>query len=101
MYAGVAVEQAPVRSLFDRPNHPYTLGLLASIPEVNRERDEQGRRRRLTAIPGSVPSLYNLSPGCPFETRCSFAEAKCREPVTLGSCGPGHLSRCWKMRGQA
>ncbi|WP_218162593.1 ABC transporter ATP-binding protein [Paraburkholderia diazotrophica] len=101
MYAGVAVEQAPVRSLFERPNHPYTLGLLASIPEANQERDEQGRRRRLTAIPGSVPSLYNLSPGCPFQTRCGLAEVKCGEPVKLESCGPAHLSRCWKTREQA
>ncbi|WP_132376856.1 ABC transporter ATP-binding protein [Paraburkholderia sp. BL9I2N2] len=100
MYAGVAVEQAPVCNLFDRPNHPYTLGLLASIPEANRERDEQGRRKRLTAIPGSVPSLYDLSPGCPFKARCSLAEAKCNEPATLESCGPNHLSRCWKKRGQ-
>ncbi|WP_027803575.1 ABC transporter ATP-binding protein [Paraburkholderia dilworthii] len=101
MYAGVAVEQAPVRDLFERPNHPYTLGLLASIPEVNRELDENGCRKRLTSIPGSVPSLYDLSEGCPFAARCSYAEAKCNGPVTLEACGPNHLSRCWKMRGKA
>ncbi|TPW30660.1 ABC transporter ATP-binding protein [Pararhizobium mangrovi] len=98
MYAGVAVEQAPVRRLFDAPNHPYTRGLLASIPEANRERDDKGQRVRLTAIPGTVPSLYDLPPGCPFETRCAWREEACLEPVSLEPCGPDHLSRCWKMR---
>ncbi|HET7414021.1 MAG TPA: oligopeptide/dipeptide ABC transporter ATP-binding protein, partial [Pararhizobium sp.] len=100
MYAGVVVEEGPVRALFSAPNHPYTRGLLASIPDANRGRDENGRRQRLTAIPGAVPSLYDLPPGCPFETRCAYREEKCLRPVTLEPCAPGHLSRCWKMRAE-
>src|SRR5699024_12154356 len=98
MYAGVVVEEGPPGSLFAAPNHPYTRGLLASIPEANRSRGADGRRQRLTTIPGTVPSLHDLPPGCPFASRCSHVEDKCLEPTALASVSPGHLSRCWKMR---
>jgi peptide/nickel transport system ATP-binding protein len=96
MYAGEVLEQAGVRALFARPRHPYTSGLLASIPDAKRHA-AGGERQRLTPIPGAVPSIYALPPGCPFEPRCPLAEARCREPVVLIPAGPGHLTRCWKM----
>ena len=100
MYAGEVLEQAPVRALFAAPRHPYTSGLLASIPDSSRYAATDGERRRLTPIPGTVPSIYALPPGCPFEPRCPLAEARCREPVQLIAAGPDHLTRCWK-RGDA
>jgi oligopeptide/dipeptide ABC transporter ATP-binding protein len=71
MYAGRIVEDAPVRALFDDPRHPYTRGLLASIPVP-------GQGRRLRAIEGTVPSLSRLPPGCPFEPRCPDRRLDCR-----------------------
>jgi peptide/nickel transport system ATP-binding protein len=100
MYAGEVLEQAPVRALFAAPRHPYTSGLLASIPDSSRYAATDGERQRLTPIPGTVPSIYALPPGCPFEPRCPLAEARCREPVQLIAAGPDHLTRCWK-RGDA
>jgi len=100
MYAGEVLEQAPVRALFAAPRHPYTSGLLASIPDSSRYAATDGERQRLTPIPGTVPSIYALPPGCPFEPRCPLAEARCREPVHLIAAGPDHLTRCWK-RGDA
>ena len=97
MYAGEVLEQASVRALFAAPRHPYTSGLLASIPDSSVHVSADGRRQRLTPIPGAVPSIYALPPGCPFEPRCPLAEARCREPVTLIGAGPDHLTRCWKM----
>ncbi|NNG05682.1 MAG: ABC transporter ATP-binding protein [Inquilinus sp.] len=96
MYGGEAVEQAPVRALFAHPSHPYTQGLLASIPGARHNLDRAGTRARLTPIPGTVPSLYDMPPGCAFAPRCSLAEERCREPTSLEPCGPGHLARCWK-----
>ncbi len=95
MYAGEAVEQAPVRELFRHPRHPYTKGLLASIPNTRRDFDEEGRRKRLAPIPGTVPSLHNMPLGCAFAPRCDFALPACSErAVMLEKLAPDHLSRC-------
>ena len=91
MYAGRVVEMAPVEAIFASPRHPYTRGLLASIPDLA----ESGSR--LATIPGTVPNLLHKPPGCTFWPRCPLAEAKCREaqPV-LEAVGPGHEAACWK-----
>ena len=91
MYAGEIVEQAPAAQLFSAPQHPYTVGLLGSIPHIS------VRRERLATISGSVPSLAGQFVGCRFSGRCPFADARCRnEPPPLADLGAGHLSRCWK-----
>jgi len=74
MYAGRVVEEAPVEALFARPMHPYTQGLIRSIPRLDKT---SGRKRRLEAISGTVPSLLHPPPGCRFAPRCTFATAKC------------------------
>ncbi len=91
MYAGRIVEQASVRALFDAPQHPYTVGLLGSIPRLH------GEQRRLASIEGQVPSPLHLPAGCRFAERCPFADAKCRaESPPLRALGAGHASACWK-----
>ena len=78
MYAGRVVEEAPVEELFARPLHPYTQGLIRSIPRLDKSADRAGgRKRRLEAISGTVPSLLNPPPGCRFAPRCTFATAGC------------------------
>ena len=91
MYAGEIVEQAPAARLFAAPQHPYTVGLLGSIPLLS------ARRERLSTISGSVPSLAGAFIGCRFATRCPFADERChsRAPA-LTDLGAGHASRCWK-----
>jgi peptide/nickel transport system ATP-binding protein len=78
MYAGRVVEEAPVETLFARPLHPYTQGLIRSIPRLAAAR---GARRRLAAIGGTVPSLIDPPPGCRFAPRCGFARAACAASV--------------------
>jgi peptide/nickel transport system ATP-binding protein len=78
MYAGRVVEEAPVEELFARPLHPYTQGLIRSIPRLEKG---AGRKRRLEAISGTVPSLINPPPGCRFAPRCTFASAECAAAV--------------------
>jgi peptide/nickel transport system ATP-binding protein len=91
MYAGKVVEEAPVEALFGDPRHPYTQGLIRSIPRV----DRAAERRRLEAIPGSVPSLLAPPPGCRFAARCRFATEICtREMPPLKEVAPGHYVRC-------
>jgi peptide/nickel transport system ATP-binding protein/oligopeptide transport system ATP-binding protein len=92
MYAGQIVEQANVFELFDRPLHPYTRGLLASIPKATEKR----ATRRLPSIPGRVPDLARLPGGCRFRTRCPHAMPICqrREPA-LAELGAAHTVRCW------
>ena len=89
MYAGQIVERAAVRDLFARPEHPYTVGLLGSIPRL----DE--RRERLPSIEGRVPDMTRPPAGCRFAARCPFVEPECRAaPPQLIEVAPGHLSRC-------
>ena len=91
MYAGKVVEKAPVSALFDDPQHPYTIGLLGSIPRLDVERE------RLATIEGTVPSPANQPPGCRFAPRCPFADARCHaEAPPLRDMNPGHQVACWK-----
>lgn len=95
MYAGKIVEEADVRTLFKRPLHPYTQGLLVSIPYLQTEVGVS-KKTKLQEIPGIVPSLLNLPPGCKFHPRCSLKIEKCtREEPALKPAEKGHLVRCW------
>jgi len=91
MYAGEIVERAPVDALFERPEHPYTVGLLASIPRLDT------RAKALAAIEGAPPDLASPAVGCRFAPRCPFADARCvSAPPPMVRVGPGHWSRCIK-----
>ncbi len=91
MYAGKVVEEAPVGELFVRPRHPYTQGLIRSIPRV----DRAGRKTRLEAIPGTVPNLADVPPGCDFAPRCRFAMTACTMATPkLREVAPGHKVAC-------
>ncbi len=91
MYAGKIVEEATVEELFARPRHPYTQGLIRSIPRV----DKAGAKTRLEAIPGTVPSLAELPPGCRFAPRCRFAMPVCTRAIPpLREVAPGHKVAC-------
>jgi peptide/nickel transport system ATP-binding protein len=93
MYAGQVVEEADVYTLFDEPKHPYTKGLIGSIPHLETEATE-----RLVSIPGAVPSLQNMPTGCRFHTRCEFATDRCLQEqphlIHLDEKGD-HKVRCW------
>lgn len=89
MYAGQVIEEAPVLELFSAPRHPYTVGLLNSLPKMDRP-DEP-----LTTIEGSVPSAKNMPKGCRFHTRCPYAMPYCRDVrPELTEIAPGHVCRC-------
>jgi peptide/nickel transport system ATP-binding protein len=89
MYAGQIVERAPVRDLFARPEHPYTVGLLGSIPRLDEKRE------RLPSIEGRVPDMTRPPEGCRFAARCPFVEPACRAAAPpLIEVAPGHLTRC-------
>jgi peptide/nickel transport system ATP-binding protein len=89
MYAGEIVERAPVDALFETPQHPYTVGLLASIPRLDR------RVARLATIEGSLPDMTEPPRGCRFAPRCPFAERRCLEaPPPIVDVGARHWSRC-------
>jgi peptide/nickel transport system ATP-binding protein len=92
MYAGRIVEYTGVRPIFATPKHPYTQGLLQSIPRLDQD---HGRKTRLEAIPGLVPSLLELPKGCKFSNRCKFVFDQCIEEPPLIETAPGHLVRCW------
>jgi peptide/nickel transport system ATP-binding protein len=95
MYAGRKVEEAPAAELFDRPGHPYTKGLLGSIPNLDTAA-RANRRTRLNEIKGMVPSLFNLPAGCSFAARCGYATDQCRaETPPLEQHRPGHWVACW------
>jgi oligopeptide/dipeptide ABC transporter ATP-binding protein len=95
MYAGRKVEEAPVEALFTLPRHPYTRGLLNSIPRLG---DAEARgRKRLAEIPGVVPSLREEIPGCIFAPRCAYATERCRrEYPPLERKAAGHTVACWE-----
>jgi len=94
MYAGNVVEEAPVEALFGNPRHPYTQGLIRSIPRVDRAASAE-HKKRLEAIPGTVPSLLEPPPGCRFAARCKYAMDVCRQAVPpLKEVAPGHFVRC-------
>ncbi|MCC7271373.1 MAG: ABC transporter ATP-binding protein [Alphaproteobacteria bacterium] len=96
MYAGRKVEEATVDDLFDRPAHPYTVGLMGSIPQLGSSVEEGAARRRLAEIPGIVPSLRAMPSGCAFAPRCPLATERCRaEMPPLEERRPGHRSACW------
>jgi len=91
MYAGKVVEYTDVDTLFEDPKHPYTWGLMNSIPKLDKDVD------RLEAIPGSVPSPLNFPEGCKFNTRCPLAEGKCfEEEPPLEDTDGEHMVRCWR-----
>ena len=91
MYAGRVVERAPVQTLFEAPQHPYTIGLLGSIPRLD------GQLDRLASIEGQVPSPLRRPAGCSFAERCPFADAHCHaQAPALQQVGTDHFSACWK-----
>jgi peptide/nickel transport system ATP-binding protein len=97
MYAGRKVEEATVGDLFETPLHPYTRGLMTSIPRLALMRGEAGGAAgRLQEIPGMVPPLTNLPQGCAFAPRCAFADETCRTQYPLYEAKrPGHWAACW------
>jgi peptide/nickel transport system ATP-binding protein len=97
MYAGRMVEEATVLELFARPRHPYTRGLLLSIPKLGARNREDGQRTRLAEIAGTVPSLSEPIVGCAFAPRCRYAVARCRsESPPLEEKASDHLAACWE-----
>jgi len=90
MYAGYIIEEAPVKELYSNTTHPYTLGLLNSLPRLDR-----GERKRLTDIPGLPPLLLEQPVGCPFQPRCKYAFEPCKENPPLVEIGVNHKTACW------
>jgi peptide/nickel transport system ATP-binding protein len=91
MYAGEIVERAPVNELFAQPQHPYTVGLLGSIPRLDRQ------TTHLATIEGMVPNMTNPPRGCRFAARCPFVSEECvSAPPPMVTLSPGHWSRCIK-----
>ncbi|MBB4231834.1 peptide/nickel transport system ATP-binding protein [Rhizobium mongolense] len=99
MYAGRIVEQGPVGEVFRHPRHPYTIGLLASMPRLGDATRMKLAGEKLAAIPGMVPSLMKMPHGCAFSPRCKFAIDACRAAVPpLEDVNPQHRSRCIRWR---
>ncbi len=95
MYAGEVVEEADIFMLFEQPSHPYTVGLMGSIPGTEASMGSDGR---LQTIPGMVPNLLDLPTGCRFHPRCSKARAICRQQAPpLFELEKGHTARCWNF----
>jgi oligopeptide transport system ATP-binding protein len=91
MYSGFIIEESPVNDIYANPRHPYTLGLLRSIPRL-----DLGRQKRLIPIEGLPPDLLELPNQCPFAPRCAFAVEKCwQENPPLEVVGPDHQAACW------
>lgn len=89
MYCGKVMEEGDVKTIFKDPRHPYTIGLMGSIPRVDQ------KKHRLEVIDGVVPSIFDLPKGCKFSTRCKFRHAKCEEEPELLDLGDNHHARCW------
>ena len=93
MYGGLIMEEAPIEDIFEHPSHPYTMGLLASIPDI-----EQNKEVRLSPIPGSPPDMTNPPKGCPFAPRCPYARSVFAvELPEFSAVGEGHYSRCFLL----
>jgi oligopeptide/dipeptide ABC transporter ATP-binding protein len=93
MYGGRVVEEGPARTIFESPRHPYTVGLLASVPRMDAPRDLE----RLPSIAGSPPNLASPPPGCPFAPRCPIAAEECTAgKIPFFEVGPGHSAACLK-----
>ncbi len=91
MYAGYIIEQSGVEDLYSNPSHPYTLGLLGSLPRV-----DEVERTRLVSIEGAPPDLVDVPQGCPFAPRCTYVIDRCREEnPPLMPVGPAHQAACW------
>jgi oligopeptide transport system ATP-binding protein len=91
MYAGSIVEEASTKDLFREPRHPYTLGLLGSLPRLDRDEEH------LQSIAGRPPDLTALPPGCPFAPRCSRVTKRCQSEIPLlETVGAGHRVACWE-----
>ncbi|MBI4240829.1 MAG: ABC transporter ATP-binding protein, partial [Candidatus Rokubacteria bacterium] len=91
MYAGKMIEQGSAREVYANPRHPYTLGLLRSVPRL-----DEPRKAKLNPIDGQPPDLVRLPPGCAFVPRCRYAIERCRDEVPpLMPVADGHLSACW------
>jgi len=91
MYGGLFIEEAPVKELYDAPRHPYTIGLLGSLPRVDAE-----QRGRLAAIDGLPPVLFARPSSCPFAPRCRWVTERCRrENPALEEVSEGHRVACW------
>ena len=89
MYAGRVVEAGKAATVLDTPAHPYTAGLIGSVPSRNQ------RGSKLRQIPGMTPSLLSLPPGCAFRTRCSRATSVCGQEPPVGEVTPGRTARCF------
>jgi len=91
MYAGRIVERGTAREIYGNPRHPYTIGLLRSVPRL-----DEPKREKLAPIQGQPPDLTRLPPGCAFAPRCAYAIDRCRiEVPPLLPVDDGHLSACW------
>ena len=94
MYAGKIIETGNAREIYHNPSHPYTMGLLASVPRL-----DEGERTRLEAIEGLPPNLVNMPGGCSFAPRCRFAIEKCLEEApVLMDVTEGHDAACWRAQ---
>jgi peptide/nickel transport system ATP-binding protein len=93
IYGGQMVEYGTASEIYHDPKHPYTIGLLKAFPNI------EGKKTRLTSIPGSPPDLIALPPACRFAARCAFATSKCTsEMPPFEEISPGHFARCWYAR---
>jgi len=91
MYAGFIIEDAPVKLLYANPQHPYTLGLLGSLPRL-----DEGSRKRLVSIEGMPPVLFDKPTSCPFSPRCTFRVERCLHENPMLTCvEPNHFAACW------